>query len=46
MIDLKRKSISLFSDLKISGSDVKFIHYDELEENKALLAECILNDTK
>jgi hypothetical protein len=38
--DLKGKFLTLLTDLKIAGLDVKFIRCDDLGENKALFDEC------
>jgi hypothetical protein len=38
--DLKGKFLTLLTDLKIAGLDVKFIQRNDSEENKALFDEC------
>jgi hypothetical protein len=38
--DLKGKFLTLLTDLKIAGLDVKFIKCDDQGENKALFDEC------
>jgi hypothetical protein len=45
--DLKGKFLTLLTDLKISGLDVKFIQCDDLGENKAQFDECrYIKDTR
>jgi hypothetical protein len=38
--DFKGKFLTLLTDLKIAGLDVKFIRYNDSGENKALFDEC------